>query len=282
MFDSRHPIHAMRIAVVVPVYLPILTDDERISFIRKLDILGKHGIMLVCPEGLDTVVYEQLAGSRGVSLAHERFEEVFFQGTSGYNRLLLSPLFYMRFSNYDYLLICQLDAYVFRDELMSWCQKGYDFLGPPLFDDEHPVIGLEGMKVGNGGFSLRKVQTYIDYFQSRKHVFSPGQIARRISLWKKPHTRLFVWLFMCLGWRNKPVSIAARYRYNEDIFWSLYLEDSRFQLKKPAPEEALSFAFERFPKELYEFAGRHLPFGCHGWRRYEYEEFWKDYIRGDE
>ena len=35
--------------------------------------------------------------------------------------------------------------------------------------------------------------------------------------------------------------------------------------------------FERFPKELYEIT-KQIPFGCHAWKKYQFEEFWKQYI----
>lgn len=44
------------------------------------------------------------------------------------------------------------------------------------------------------------------------------------------------------------------------------------------PKEALEFAFERFPSEMYKITGK-LPFGCHAWEKYEYESFWKKFIK---
>ena len=134
------------------------------------------------------------------------------------------------------------------------------------------------MRVGNGGFSLRNVQTVLLFFKSKKNVFSPSQAARIISLWRKPQTRFFVWILMMFGWRNKPLSISAGWRYNEDGFWSGLLDNSRFALKKPNPEEALSFSFERFPSFLFRLNDNKLPFGCHAWRKYQYEEFWATFI----
>ena len=266
------------VAVIIPVYRPDLSQDERVSFCRTLEILGDHIIVLVCPDDLDHRSYDALAHKYNVVLKYERFNNSFFKGIDGYNRLLLSDLFYRRFKFFEYILICQLDAFVFKDELNDWCDKGYDYIGPPMFDDKNPHISLEGMTIGNGGFSLRRIQTFINYFESKKNVFSPRQIVDRISLWKKPHTRIIVWFLMCLGWRNKPCSVARRYQYNEDCFWSIVLDDSRFALNKPGPEEALHFAFERFPKQLYQLANCSLPFGCHGWRKYQYDDFWKGII----
>ena len=56
------------------------------------------------------------------------------------------------------MLIYQLDACVFRDELKYWCEKKYDYIGAPIFwaynsnKFSNKVAGI-----GNGGFSLRKI-----------------------------------------------------------------------------------------------------------------------------
>ena len=236
-------------------------------------------MIIVAPEGLSLTSYEDLWQSYGLSYKAERFASSYFENIAGYNRLLLSEEFYIRFQEYDYMLIYQPDAFVFEDRLQEWCAKGYDYIGAPLvgkftdqiFDSSMP------MRVGNGGLSLRRVQAYIDYFHGKKHVFTSQQIVRRISLWKKPYTRIFVWLLMMLGWHNTPKSVAALWQYNEDDFWSGVLDDTRYAMSKPLPEEALLFAFERFPKEMYAITNQ-LPFGCHAWLKYQYEEFWKDHI----
>lgn len=43
-------------------------------------------------------------------------------------------------------------------------------------------------------------------------------------------------------------------------------------------EEASHFAFEKHPSFLFSQNGQ-LPFGCHAWRKYEYDEFWGKYIK---
>lgn len=266
------------VAVIIPVYRPDLSNDERISFCRTLEIMRDHIIVIVCPRGFDSKGFDNLACKYDVQIRYERFDNAFFNGIPGYNRLLLSKSFYRRFKEFEYILICQLDAYVFKDELNDWCNKGYDYIGAPMFDDKNPILSFDGMTVGNGGFSLRRIQAFLDFFESHKNVFSPRQLVDLISLWKKPQTRIFVWILMCLGWRNKPNSVASRYKYNEDCFWSIRLNRSRFALNKPGPEEALHFAFERFPEQLYQLAHCSLPFGCHGWRKYQYDVFWKGII----
>lgn len=266
------------VCVVIPVYKPEPTSDEVVSIRRTVKILGQHDISFVCPDSLDITVYKHLTESFCSVLIIKRFSDFYFKDINGYNRLLLSLSFYTEFNNYKYILICQPDAYVFRDELREWCNKGYDFIGAPIIGSFTDQEFSGRMRIGNGGFSLRNVQTVIGFFNAKKNVFSPSQIAQMISLWKKPWTRIFVWLLMILGWRNKPDSVASRWKYNEDDFWSGLLVGTRYSLRIPAVTEAIRFAFERFPSELYRMNHSLLPFGCHAWKKYQYETFWTKFI----
>lgn len=268
----------MKASIVIPIYREP-TPDELVSLHQCCTVLSRYPMIIVAPEGFSLATYESLWQSYGLTFSIEYFDSVFFQNIAGYNRLMLSEEFYLRFEQYDYILIYQPDAYVFEDQLDRWCQKRYDYIGAPLVGQHtddlfSPSLSL---RVGNGGFSLRKVQAYLNYFNGKQYVFTPKQLINKIGVWQKPYTRIFVWLFMLLGWRNTPKSVAAHWQYNEDDFWSGILDDSNYALLKPTPQEALLFAFERFPAEMYAITQK-LPFGCHAWKKYQYDEFWKQYI----
>lgn len=268
-----------QVAVVIPVYKAELDNDEAVSLRQTFRVLRSYPMILVCPNGLDISEYDRLAVSENAELLVEGFESRFFEGISGYNRMLLTEGFYQRFSGFEYILICQPDAYVFRDELGQWCARGYDFIGAPLFGRfEDTEFHYDMSRVGNGGLSLRKTKTFLDFFKGRKLVFKTGDVANRICFRRKPYTRWLVWVLMALGWRNTPKAVARRWKYNEDDFWSGLLDGSNYELRKPKVDEALGFAFERFPSECFEITGK-LPFGCHAWRKYQYEEFWCRSIR---
>ena len=267
------------VTVVIPVYKADLNEQEKISLEQCCKVLKNYSLVLVCPKQLDTIEYENLFNIHSITFHKEFFEAIYFKDIPGYNRLLLSKHFYERFVTSNYILIYQLDAYVFRDELKIWCEKAYDYIGAPLVGlyEEKVYHSAMTLRVGNGGFSLRRVQAYLDFFNADKNVFNIKQIVKRISFWKKPYTRIFVLILMFFGWRNKPKSLALRWQYNEDDFWSGVLDNSRYKLDKPQPEEALAFAFERFPSNMYQLSPK-LPFGCHAWEKYEFDEFWVEYI----
>lgn len=265
-----------QVAIVIPVYKTNLKKCETVSLLQTFHVLKNYPLMLVCPECLDISNYHKLSRKEHVELHVERFESCFFKGIEGYNRLLLSFCFYERFANYEYILICQTDAFVFKDELSYWCEKKYDYVGAPLFGNIFDAK-LKNSKVGNGGLSLRRTQAYLDFFQGQKNVIKTKNLAKHIELQQKPYTRWLVWVLMVFGWRNRPCSVAKRWMYNEDSFWSILLDNSNYALKKPSVEEALEFAFERFPSECYAMTQK-LPFGCHAWEKYQYKDFWSKFI----
>ena len=195
-----------QVAVVIPVYKPSMNRNEEISFRQTLRVLATHPIIIVCPESLDLAKYNLIAGRCNNVLLRESFNDTYFRNIAGYNRLLLSEKFYLRFAQYKYILIAQLDTYVFRDELLLWCDKGYDYIGAPLI--------WYGMKidqgiVGNGGFSLRRVEAFLNYFRGSKLVLPLSSIAQWIDFAAKPYTRWLIWLLMALGKVHKRVNFNS-------------------------------------------------------------------------
>lgn len=144
-------------AVLIPVYKNELNRSEQISLQQCKKILTRYPVILVAPQTM-RVENRELSG-----LPVERFPEHFFDGISGYNRLMLSREFYQRFERYEYILIYQLDAFVFSDQLQHFCKLGYDYIGAPWLQGYRYITGLERryLRVGNGGFSLRRVSAFL-------------------------------------------------------------------------------------------------------------------------
>ncbi|MFT3825794.1 MAG: DUF5672 family protein [Chitinophagaceae bacterium] len=171
----------MKLAIVVPVYKISPDSDEAFSLKQCLKVLFRHDIYLVCAEGLAIEEYEKIIqANKGeeTTVSFMRFPAQYFSSIAGYNQLMLSKDFYKKFSAYQYMLIYQLDAFIFRDDLENWCSKGYDYVGAPWINwswSEHYArfltlprkvftkLGYKGYNlVGNGGFSLRKTTSFIN------------------------------------------------------------------------------------------------------------------------
>ena len=273
--DVYHQIWTDNNAVVlIPLYKEQPTDDEIKSLNQVLRVLSLHDIRFVCPENLDMSKYDEIVG---YGLPKERFAFEFFDGIEGYNKLMTNMSFYKRFSDYEYMLIYQLDAWVFSDQLSMWCSKGYDYVGAPWFElHKTHEDGYGFWCCGNGGLSLRRIAKFVKEtspstkFLSNKEIFKT--YFGNIKTWPQGIERLF-------GRKNNMVWYKKkRSDLWEDTFFSYGLEGTIHEMKRPSPEEAAEFSFECSPAYLYEFLGKRLPFGCHGWRKYQYEEFWSKYI----
>lgn len=228
-----------KVAVIIPIYQTKLSPQEELSLRQCLSVLSKHPIIFAAPETLDT----SFLSSYSISPKTIRFKDEYFRSTKTYNRLLTSPIFYEEFINFEYILIYQLDAYVFKDDLLEWCAKGYDYIGAPKLRKHHLNERTSCIPVMlNGGFSLRRVKPILRYIKIY-HLFFQNWLA------------------------------------NEDAMFSFAQKRAipfRFLLKLPHWKEALAFAIEQNPTISFRLLGD-LPFGCHAWERYN-PTFWKKYI----
>ncbi len=157
-----------------------------------------------------------------------------FASERGYNAMLRSAGFWRIIANLgiEWLLIHQLDALCFSDRLEEFVDRmdagGYDYIGAPIPD----AIELwKGMPVGNGGFSLRRVNAHLEH--------APAE-------WVGPD--------------DEP--------WGEDYEWCW-----GGKLRIAPFEMAVEFSWEMRAPDLYLASNYRLPFGCHGWRRWDPEFF---------
>lgn len=250
--------------IIIPLYSNILNGNQKLSLDRCFSVLSAYQITAVVPEDLDVV---PIAQSYPL-LKFEKFKSDFFKGREGYNKLMMSATFYQRFVDWDYILIYQSDAYVFFDNLQSWANRGYDYVGAPWlekpiyksllyrvvryidyklhfyvdgYSERHLVKG----KVGNGGLSLRKVSSFLSFIESNRE---------RVELYCQR---------------------CNFHRYHEDVFWALEPKDI---FVYPNETEALGFSFDKYPSLCYRLNNNTLPFGCHAFYHKRNIAFWRRFI----
>lgn len=249
------------VTVVIPTYKTVPEHYESRSLERIFDVLANYPITFAVPNSLNLDWYKTFCLSKNREAVFERFDDKNFDGIEGYNGLLLSPAFYRRFFDYKYMLICQLDVFLFSDELASWCNRNYDYIGAPwpysgwIIEVQqktkdfilhrqpsvvHPFLRFgwkfrsrflsQSLRVGNGGLSLRKVKKLHDICQTSEDAL-----------------------------REWP--------YNEDLFFSVYapLRFSHFNV--PSWEVAAGFSVDNAPGLFYSDLNGKKPFGCHAWYR---------------
>ncbi len=262
------------VAVVIPVYKSTMNADEEKSLNRCIKVLGKFPLILVCPQCLNLSNYE-LHIPHNTNFTIQRFPDKFFKDIQGYNNLLLSTAFYKRFNLYQYILIYQLDAWVFKNELEHWCQKGYDYIGAPWFKGFGKATENEFIGVGNGGFSLRKVKSHLRVLNSFKYVYSPNYYLQKFLNNRSWET--FVTFVENITIKNNFFHALNSYDSNEDLFFGGGASKAFKWFNVPDLQTALKFAVEINPSHFITDA-EHVPFGCHAWEKYE-PEFWQDLMK---
>lgn len=269
--------------VVVPAYRPQLAADEEVALRQCLRVLGARPVIIAAPQGLDLRCCEELARSEGRQLKVEWFEPEFFASVATYNRLMLSRRFYRRFRDYEYLLVHQLDAFVFRDELDIWTGRGLDYVGGPWFEQYSGSGASSGMlpRGGGGGFSLRRVRSFLRVLETWRIMKGPGALLREYRDAGKPlgpGTLLKV-AAKSFGYKNNSrYLIRATTRLNEDLFWTDFAPLIYPGFRVADAKTAIGFSFECQPRRQYEANGGRLPFGCHAWARYD-RDFWRPFFK---
>jgi hypothetical protein len=233
----------MKNIIVISVYKEQPDQTELISLRQCLKILNKHCICIVIPANLDTTVYQSFFGEYNIPFKAESFDPSFFKDITGYNKLMLSKHFYDRFADFDYMLIYQLDAYVFRDELDDWCTKGYDFVGAPWMK---VTGGLDEENSGNGGFSLRKITAFIKVFShTGKMLTFKGLMC--YHRYRGPLHKPGLVLSGLFGRNNTLEYFTNQLEEGEDLFYVTLKHKRGEKFKIPRSDEAMFFAFEQFP-----------------------------------
>jgi len=258
--------------ILITTHKETLSTQEEASLKQCYSILKKHPIRLICPLGINVSNYLKI-------IPEAQFEFIDSKWTSNiymFNRLLILPLLYKKFNRYQYILFYELDAWVFRDDLEYWCNKDYDYIGAPWFEGwGTPSPNAKFIGIGNGGFSLRKVNSHLKALNSFSYVIKPKELIKIFQANKS--IRGFFNLVKNLTISNNTYKWFNDCFMNHDIFWGMIVADNFKWFKLPSIEEALSFSVETKPSKFITAPDK-LPFGCHAWAKYE-PEFWKNYIK---
>lgn len=260
-------------AVVIIAYKAHPTKDELSSFSQCLRVLHEHPLFLIYPKSLNITKYKALASALESTLEFIPLDDMWFTSVAQYNRLMLTEFFYSIFKNYNYILIYQLDAWVFSDNLTHWCNQGFAYIGAPWFTARNSLSNI----CGNGGFSLRKTSLFIEitktihetYETFPHHVWLQYLSSRNLVCGLKNLCSIYL----------KKIWTPKKYlsqHWNEDAIFALtiYLQDKKLI---PNAKIAMKFSFERQPEILFRLNKYMLPFGCHAYTRYS-QFFWKKFI----
>lgn len=268
------PPPSKRVAIVVPLSSrPGFNDDERLSLRHLQRHLSAYDTFMLAPEGMEVedVGYEVL-----------RFDTKFFGSGSAHAGMQMSPSLFEPFIDYEYILMYHLDVLVFSDQLIQWCDKGWDYIGAPWLPCEETPWVTEP-EVGNSGFTLFNVRNCLRVLYSPRPTIDPlTELGKTIGS-DQPLTgklkavprllRKMLHRYNCV---EKEVSYYLERKRASDLFWSRQAKHYLPSFKVATYEDGLQFAFETEPKWCFEELG-HLPFGCHAFERYD-RAFWEPYM----
>ena len=226
-----------------------------------MDVFAGFNKYLVIPE---TTNPDHFADT--IKLTVIKLHESHFQSVASYSKLLLSDFFYKHFTDSEFILIYQLDCFAFHNNFDNFLD--FDYIGAPWFNSQNhlgnamirtllfrrPVLALRSILgyylkekrdgVGNGGFSLRRVDKFIE-------ITTDPKIQKLIATWSK---------------QKRPY---------EDIFYCFVVPLFFRSFKIADMQTAASFSFEMDPRKCYELNNKKLPLGCHAWAKHDLP-FWRE------
>lgn len=256
------------VAIVIPLYKSNPSKLEEISIKQCFSMLSGYQIIAVVPEGFDLSAYPYSF--------HQviPFDPLYFANIAGYNRLMLSAEFYQQFLSYNYILIYQLDALVFSDQLSYWCNLGYDYIGAPwLREAAYPDLVK---KIKNN--LLRKIHTHFNFKDPKTGLPTSIQFENQVGNGGLSLRRTKLFHQICMQ-KTELISIYNSKdddAHNEDSFWSIGVNRNTKLLNIPHFKTAVKFSIENNCQFAFELTGKQLPFGCHAWDKNL--NFWTPYL----
>lgn len=281
--------------IVIPVYRTIFTPVEKAAFRNFCQIFSSLPIRIVCPSGLTTAdgFDNEINGllSKTPDIQVIPLDPSHFSSVDQYNLLMLDSSFYAHFTVWDYILLAQLDSWVFESNLEAWAALNYSYIGAPWKSLAGLPLGpswpLEA--VGNGGLSLRKVDHFRRVLSSWRFwlwpVLSVSELVKAhrplapfssgfgFGALLKACNRFRIIAFRAAGWRNT-LAHFSQSGLHEDIIYGLLVPRVFSFWSVPLPSVAARFALDEDVNYFYHrYLDPTLPFGCHAWEK-AYLEFW--------
>lgn len=242
-----------KLCIVTPHHTSKLSSVAELGLRRCAETLGlKYDWFLALPSQCDPKPILDITKIPTIL----SFPDEIFESKRSAQILYMSPEFFGKFRDYEYILLCELDAYIFHDNVDPFIQGDYDYIGAPWLDREWitlsshwyarlPLHWIFNEKVGNGGLSLWRVEVFYE-----------------ASIKLQPLIRRIRWL-------------------SHDIFWSQLAPKCGVPIRLPPVNVAARFAVETQPQRCMAMNDGCLPLGVHAWDRYNWD-FWKDKIPGSQ
>ncbi len=279
--------------VCIPVHTSKLNRYEIISIKSHLFKLKAYDIFLLIPNAkIDSIisVLEKNNIPKSSYKIH-LLKDYCLKNSENYQLLMLTPKFYLFYKSYSHILIAQIDAYTFSDELIKWCKKDLHYIGAPCFKFKKYWTS-ELNFCGVGGFSLREVKKTLEMLEENPVIFTFNDL-RKLAIEYNYKGKLILFLKFILTklFRKDRLrrdihihSFTSKFKrffliINEDKSYAYYLPKYKKSFKVGNLKNSISFCIDwNVEKQLNKIAPKY-PFGAHAWFTYP-ENFaeWRKHI----
>jgi hypothetical protein len=281
-------INGINPAILIPVYKNKLNHYEAISLARAIECFRNYPIIIFGPQKLEPFEINSYLNNKffvdEIEYKYWSLPNDFFASVNAYNALMLSADFYSQLNHFSHILIYQLDCFVFKDQLLKWCRTEYDYIGAPIYKNGKPY-GSENIQcIGAGGFSLRKVNSFLNILNSNRKIFNFNDLLKLLPPynWKGKIPKFLRGLSVILSQNNyceTKHNSLLRVGINEDVVYGRYCNKYFDDFRVPQYQDAIKFCIDRYVTEELNYLQGNLPFGTHAWWTIE-ENFytWKPFI----
>jgi len=272
----------IRPAVCIPIHTSKLNKYEIISIRSHVYKLKDHDIFILIPESKKDRIVSVLKKNQISPDTYKihQVRDIYLSHSDNYQILMLSPKFYNFYKSYTHILIAQMDAYTFSDQLISWCEKKWDYIGAPLFFNGHNWSNdfWYGEGGGVGGFSLRSIKKTLEVLNQNPTIYKFDDFILQTKYYNfKGKFILFLKYIATKVLRKDKLrksfitstldkNLRRLYIYiNEDLCYSYYLPKYLSSFKVADFDDSIKFSIDGHVNESLEILDFVLPFGAHAW-----------------
>lgn len=231
--------------IAIPIYTktPSKCDKLSISSLKNIKDIRDWDIFIIYPKQYDFELKNNWAPIfSDFKYTLMALDNKWFASEKSYSKLLRSNDFWLIFKIYEYMLIFQTDGYCVECTLSDWTVKHYDFIGAPIIASNANWMKVPA--IGNGGVSLRKIQTFIDITDPN------GECMKTI--------------------KNDVDEFNKSRNYIYDQYEDLYfceLINKYWDLDIARQDDAFNFAWDMNVDIVYEMRNHRLPCFLHAWTK---------------
>lgn len=175
--------------IIIPLYKDYLYEYEEMSLKQCIKVLSEnHDILFINHKSLD--IYKLFNNynistdtiKNNIECLNWVFDDYYFESVDNFNSILCNTGFYNMLleNNYTYMLLYELDAFVFYDNLQYWLDKDYDYIGAFAFDNYYNIDNVNKDTIFNKHNTTLDNKTENQY-TDKKYLMNGGVALFRIS-----------------------------------------------------------------------------------------------------